>query len=310
MSNLSAAELLKPGREYRARVIIRKMEDGEPFELSNGSNVKFLLNKKIIKTLKSFFDASELNKIRFLDSNGNEYKLSDIKKNSDFGGKGEGSSTQKEDMALKHFNDLLNKTKKEIGSSTVPIKIKNKTYYVSSAESTPGTPKSDFHLLDINGKEVVWISHKDGTTAKHFQQWGGISLAKEPTIFNHRETQKFISDLKKKYPGGLPPKTTLYRRITDSKLKNMAVYGNNFGGSLGKQNVTILLQGSNIRILSSNKNNYYITADQYHENGDSVDDNGYEPVFMAIYKGDRSDAGIKGTRIVISPIGGRNGDPF
>jgi len=31
---------------------------------------------------------------------------------------------------------------------------------------------------------------------------------------------------------------------------------------------------------------------------------------MAIYKGDRSDAGVKGTRIVISPIQGRKGKEF
>jgi hypothetical protein len=31
----------------------------------------------------------------------------------------------------------------------------------------------------------------------------------------------------------------------------------------------------------------------------------YEPVFMAIYKGDRSDFGIKGTRVVIAPVGSR-----
>lgn len=31
---------------------------------------------------------------------------------------------------------------------------------------------------------------------------------------------------------------------------------------------------------------------------------------MAIYKGDRSNAGVKGTRIVISPIGGRKGVSF
>ena len=35
-----------------------------------------------------------------------------------------------------------------------------------------------------------------------------------------------------------------------------------------------------------------------------------ESVLMAIYKGDRSDAGVKGTRIVISPIGGRKGVSF
>jgi hypothetical protein len=53
-----------------------------------------------------------------------------------------------------------------------------------------------------------------------------------------------------------------------------------------------------------------LTANHVHLNGESVDAGGFEPVLMAIYKGDRSDAGVRGTRIVISPIGGRSGDPF
>jgi hypothetical protein len=46
-----------------------------------------------------------------------------------------------------------------------------------------------------------------------------------------------------------------------------------------------------------------------HYNGDAIIGD-FEPVLMAIHKGDRSDAGIKKTRIVISPIGGRKGKEF
>ena len=309
MANLSASELMKPGREYRAGLIVRKMTDGEPFELSNGDRVKFVMNKKIVTMLsKDVKTAADLNNLRFLGQNGNEYKLSDIKKNADFGGKGDRSSVAKEDAALESLNNQLNQAKKELKSSTVPIIIRNKVYRVASAESTPGTPKSDFHLLDIDGNEIVWISHKDGSGPRDFQQWGGISERSEPTIFRHAETQKFVNDLKKKFPNGLPPATTLYRNIKDNKLKMFSVYGNAYGGSMNRQNVTILLQGP-IKLVKSG-NSYKLDANHVHFNGDSVDDGGFEPVLMAIYKGDRSDAGVKGTRIVISPIGGRKGNPF
>lgn len=309
MANLSASELLKAGREYRAEIIVRKMMAEESFETTTGKKVVFLKNNKIIKILKKEDKtATELNSIRFLGNDGNEYKLSDIKKTGEFGGKGDRSGVAKEDAALASLNDQLSQVKKQMASATVPVVVDGRTYEVAYAESTPGTPKSDFHLVDISGKEVVWISHKDGRTAKDFQQWGGISQQKEPLIFAHRETQKFINDLKRTYPKGLPPATTLYRKIKDRRLKMMSVYGNAFGGALGQQNVSILLQGPIKLVKSGNK--YKMDANHVHYNGDSVDADGFEPVLMAIYKGDRSDAGVKGTRIVISPVGGRRGTEF
>ena len=54
---------------------------------------------------------------------------------------------------------------------------------------------------------------------------------------------------------------------------------------------------------------YELNANHVHYNGDVITGD-FEPVLMAIHKGDRSDAGIKKTRIVISPIGGRKGTEF
>ncbi len=309
MANLSAAELLKPGREYRAAVIARKLFEKEPFELANGSKVVFTVDEKVINILgKKQLNSIELNALRFYDAKGNHYKLSDIKKNSDFGGKSDRAGIAKEDEALKELNKQLTDIKKTNGIGSVPIIIKNKIYQIDYGESTPGTPKSDFHLVDITGKEVIWISHKDGKTAKDFQQWGGISQRAEPLVFNHPETQKFAKDLLAQYPQGLPPATTLFRKIKDNKLKYLSIYGNQYGGALGRQNVSMLLQGP-IEVIKKGSV-YILKSNNIHYNGESVDDNGFDPAFMAIYKGDRSDAGIKGTRIVIAPIGGRKGTEF
>jgi hypothetical protein len=309
MANLSGQELLKPGREYRSSVVVRKLAEGSDFEMTGNKKVKLVPDPKVIKVLnKSTKTATELNALVFTDASGKSYKLSDMVKTSEFGGKGERGSVAKEDAALSDLNKQIEKAKAEIGYATIPIKIGRKTYQIDRAESTPGTPKSDFHLLDASGKEVVWISHKDGRSARDFQQWGGISQKSEPGIYAHKETQKFISDLKKKYPNGLPPATSLYRKINDDKVKMFSVYGNQYGSSMGRQNVTILLQGP--ITLSKSGSFYKLGANQVHVNGESVDSDGFEPVFMAIYKGDRSDAGVKGTRIVIAPVGGRKANPF
>ena len=308
MANLSSTELLKPGREYRAGVIIKKLQEGSFFEVSGNKKVTFYKNKEAIKLLekgnKVSYDA-----VRFLANDGNTYKISDIIKTNEFGGKGEGSGTAKEDAQLSSLRQQIATAKKELKSATIPVKIKNKIYHITDAASTSGTPKSDFHLLDINGKEVVWISHKDGSGPKDFQQWGGISEKKEPKIFIHPETKRFISDLKKMYPKGLPPATSLNRKIKDKNLKMLSVYGNNFDSKiLGQQNVTILLQGP-VKLVKSTSN-YTLSATNVHYNGDNIDNGGFEPVFMAIYKGDRSDAGVAGTRIVIMPIQGRKSSSF
>ena len=303
MANLSGSEMYKYA--FRVEVFIKKYETKDPFTLVSGKSVVLVKDNSVIKALE---EQRAVSSLTLLGADGNTYKFKDLLKSGEFGGKGAGGSTIKEDRELSSLREQLEAIKKEIKSVTVPIKIGNKTYQAEGAESTPGTPKSDFHLLDKDGKEIVWISHKDGSRPKDFQQWGGISDRKEPKIFKHPETQKFINDLKEMYPDGLPRATSLYRKIEDDKLKMWSVYGNEYGGRLSRQNCTILIQGP-VKLVKKNKV-YVFESNHIHENGESVDSGGFEPVFMAIYKGDRSDAGVKGTRIVIMPIQGRKAKQF
>jgi hypothetical protein len=298
---LSPAELRK--YDWRAEDLIKKIQNKEPLELVNAKKTIMSMPENGEKKIRDG-SSKELSLLRFKADDGNEYKLSDILKNKDFGGKGAGSGTAKEDIALKSLISQIDAAKSIIAKATIPIKIGNKIYDVYGAASTPGTPKSDFHLIDINGKEIVWISHKDGKTPKDFQQWGGVSAKKEPTIYKHTETQAFINDIKtKEYPNNdFPRATTLAREIKDLKLKNMSIYGNQFGKSLGQQNVTILLQG-NVKLVQHGE---LFTLESFHShlNGELMSPE-FEPVFLAIYKGDRSDFGIKGVRVVIAPRASR-----
>ena len=299
MTPMTPKEFLK--YDWRIEVFLRKYKAGEPFDLAKGGKMKFTYQADVAKSVESRNQA-KLKNVRLLGTDGKEYLLSALGKSAEFGGRGTGAGTAKEDMELKSLRDQLNHIKSNLASATVPITIGSKTYQVFDAVSTPGTPKSDFHLVDIKGNELVWISHKDGRGPKDFQQWGGISARSEPTIFNHPETQKFVNDLKAQYPDGLPRATTLYRKIKDSKLKMLSVYGNLYGTREGRQNVSILIQGP-VKLQKVGRS-YQFKSNHIHLNGDVIDGD-FEPVLTAIYKGDRSDAGVKGTRIVIMPIAGR-----
>ena len=105
------------------------------------------------------------------------------------------------------------------------------------------------------------------------------------------------------FPNGMPAATTVGRRIQDDNLKKMAVYGSGYGGVKGENNVDVTMQG----VLSiQNRGRYYELTSTGHKlnNGDRITGT-YEPVFLGVYKGDRSDHGIRGARVIIQPIGGR-----
>jgi hypothetical protein len=303
-SNLGGSVLYK--YDWRAAVFLKKFKAGEPFELVNGKTVKFVPDAKIVKAVTAGESTTNL---ELLSQKGERFKFNQLAKTKEFGGKGEGSGTFKEDRELQSLIDQINDAKAVAKTATIKIRVGSKTYVTYSAASTPGTPKSDFHLIDIDGKELCWISHKDGKSAKDFQQWGGISATGEPTIYAHPETKKFIDDVRKEFPEGLPRATTIYRKIKDQKLKNLSVYGNKWGGPYGRQNVTMLLQGP-VRLVRGAGDTYQIKANHEHVNGDVVDAGGYEPVFMAVYKGDRDNFGVKGARFSISPIQSRKGVEF
>lgn len=323
MAALSLLELRK--RAGRIEVFLNKLATASPFELVTTANItaNILYQYKGKDLIKSFNPSNsieftsaqkELNTSTlqfFIGREGSDKRtpITALLKTFEFGGKGIGGSTLKEDAALLQLREAIFTA---IKGNKGPIQISiGSTIYkdVIDVVTTKGTTKSDFHIINSNETPIIWISHKDGRTPKDFQQWGGISDRKEPVIFKHIETQKFISDIKKDYPNGLPPATSLYRKIKDNTLKMLSVYGNKYNTNiLGEQNVSILLQGP---IGLMKYGDYYkLTANHIHTNGDSVDNDGFEPVFMAIYKGDRSDAGIKGTRVVIMPILGRKAKEF
>lgn len=297
-SNLSSAELSKPGREWRLEKFMEKYKKQEEFTLVNptGKKIKLVFEEKNYALLKS---KRGLDQIIFQSVDGKKLKLKDFAKTSEFGGLADKrSTTHIEEREVSSIQKQLDEIKKKLKSPTVPIKIKNKIYEVYSIGKTPGTPKSDFHFYDIEGKEIVWMSHKDGSKPTDFQQWGGISKS-VPNTHNHKETKKFIHDLETNFPDGLIRATNVVKEMEDRILKCKSVYGDDYtnNGKLGRNNVSLVLQG-HVKIV--NKGKYYIIESTHtHENGDILTGD-YEPIFNAQYRSDRG-APVKNARASVWP---------
>jgi hypothetical protein len=290
----------------RIDTFLKKYEDKSVFEVQDNpkalkERVNFVYDISMAK-LAASRDVNNLKKIQLKDTKGRSWKIFQIFKSPEFGGAG-ASKTAKEDAALEDLKEQIVNAKKAEGTSTIKIKVGSKVYDVSDAVSTPGTPKSDFHLVDGSGKEVVWISHKDGKRARDFQQGGGMTESSEPEIFRHPETQKWLKDLSTLYPNGMPPGPTVFRKIKDKRLKMLSVYGNEFGRALSRQNTSLMLQGDvKLRKLGGY---YEITAYHIHLNGDDLDGTEYEPVLTAKFTTGRKFGQLQNTRALILPEGSR-----
>ena len=293
MAALTVSELFK--YDWRVEIFLRKYEGNEDFTLVGGRKVKLVSDKDIMAAIKKQ-DRTTLNKLGLIDTKGNRYSFGKLEKTAEFGGKGAGAGTAKEDIELASLQKQIDDLKKELASHSVPIKVGRTVYQAARAESTYGTPKSDFHLLDNDGNEIVWISHKDGRLPKDFQQWGGMT---EKGIESDSEVQDFVRAVHERFGSEIPRATTVARKIRRAALKNKSVYGIKYGSSLGQQNVSILIQGP-VK-LKKNGRNYEFTSNHIHFNGDRIT-NGFEPVLMAMYKGDRNQFGVKGARFAIQPL--------
>lgn len=301
MATLSPSELAK---RNNFNIFLTRIRTGKDFILSESNGSKVKLDKSILKELTSIshFERFKSGRSIMLPTVSGQYvSLTQIYKDSEFSGRTQATTAQ-EDAQIVRINQQLNAVFDKLGSEIIPLKVGATTYQVGLCESTPGTPKCDFHFRGISGY-VGHVSHKAGDGPKAFQQWSGTSQRVEPLIYNHPETQAFINTLREMFPNGMPAATTVGRKIQDENLKKMAVYGSGYGGVKGENNVDVTMQG----ILNvQNRGRYYELTCSGHKlnNGDRISGN-YEPVFLGVYKGDRSDHGIKGARVIIQPIGGR-----
>lgn len=185
----------------------------------------------------------------------------------------------------------------------ISIRMKGKTVPgIVDVVKTAGTPKSDFHLAGENGKPLIHISHKKGSTPRDFQQWGGVT---EDRIAKHPEVIKFGNLCLAEFGPVMGSGLSAWMPIKDKSLKMMSVFGVNFdAGGINENKVDVLIQGDpGLRQISDGV--FELTGTGHVHYHGELPDGGFEPVLAMIYKGDRSQFGVKGGRASIYPMGGR-----
>jgi len=299
---LTFAELRK--RPHRFSTIVDKIESGEPFELANGESTPLEFTKPNYASVFATEDADQVKSLAsnrfinsfpfFKDDNDTEYAISNILKNRDFEGLGVGSGTKVENFNLNQLNKTIQSILESTGQSSINVEVNEEVYQnIIGAKTQPGTPKSDFNLVNSQGQPVVFISHKKaggkGADAKDFIRWSGFTqYANHPEVKAFNEALlKFLqeNDLK-----GVPPKTKFIAPIKDDKLTRKLIYGPNYGGEYSKDNVNIILQGK-MSLEDIGDNTYKLSAQHILAPPD-LPEGDYTPYLTSSYRSDRRMFGI------------------
>ena len=308
MVALSPKELAK---RNNFTLFVNRIKTNGYFTINEGNGQRVQITQKFAYQLNSLEDLEKFRDNRRSiilptgSTGSSSIKLSQLYKDDAFKTR-KGNPNAKEEYQIKLVREQLEKIKEKIGSDFVKLRVGNNTYEVTEVEKTPGfpEPKSDMNFIGRNGVRLGFCSLKDGVTAASIQQWGGASVRFEPIIAAHPEVQAFVKTAKEMFPTEIPQGTTVAREISDQKLRMQGIYGSGYGGSFGANNVNVLLQGT-VRINSVSSTEYEITGSAMtHSNGSTLPPE-YQPVLMAIYKGDRSDYGIKNARINLYSKSGR-----
>ncbi len=301
MAHLSLKELSK---RNNFQTFVYRIGIGQGFYIVN-TDILIKLNKSI---LENILDVHDLEKYKIgrsiqLPTETNDLiPLSMLYKDSGFSTRTQ-NTTMQQDEQIASVSNMLDSIKEKTNLDYVSIKIVNNIYNVKSIKSLGDKSKADFCFIDTNDNEIGFVSHKHGISPRDFQQWSGTSKRFQEEIFNHPETQSFISTLKDSFNDSLPSASTVARKIQDQRLKHIAVFGNDFGGSFNKNNVEAVMQGSLMLVESGGC--YELLGSHYTIKNGELPLYGYEPVFMAVHKKDRSDHWIKDCRLTINPLGSR-----
>lgn len=287
---------------YRIDIFLQKIKDGEDFLTSKGL-VKILPSEhdKLSAEMRRSGYTTVL-KAKMGAAPTNVTYPRDFFKTPEFGGKGVGSGTAAEDRYLSMFRKELEQVMVKDSQPDLSIKIGGRTVKCIGIKSTTQTgryaAKSDFSLIGPNDQEIAWISHKAGRSASDFQQYGGMT---DKAFTQNSEVQQFVTDVKKRFPNGMTPGSTVYREITDKQVIGMAVYGLNYGSSVrNNENIDEFHQGtmSLVRVPGG----YTIKSTHKGLNGD-IPTGEYKACFVARYTSNVEYLGVPNGRLGIFPLG-------
>jgi len=285
---------------YRGDKVISFVNDKKPFTLKNGNEIVLdFINDEIQDIFaKREYNKLTSNQIVFVDDNSNEYKLEDIVKTADFGGKVKGFSTKHETSALNEFDALIKNILQENNLESINVKVGNDIYEnIIGAVNQPGVPKSDFNLINSNNQPVVFISHKMGGGARSFARWGGFVFA-----FKERnpEIMQFIQNISEKITNNTFERNASFaQKINSQELKNRIAFGKDFGKEFNKNNVQIIIQG---KVILIPENNIYVLSGENTWLSGQTPEGEFEPVLEAHYRGDFTSLGFKNAESFSRPI--------
>jgi len=295
---LEYGELKKTGREYRISLIHDKIKDKNPFITTSGE-IKLQFDKPEYAEVFKNEDWEQIKVIGgrnintfpfFKDDKGKTYGLRDLLKTTEFGGRGKDSGTVVEDRNLGILKELIQDILTSTGKSSITVKIGNQTYPdIVGAETQPGMPKSDFNLINSEGKPVVFISHKKGSKAGDFIRWSGFTMyAKDPEVqaFNNA-LRKFIADNNLE---GVPRKSIFVAPVKSPELIRELIYGPKYGEGYSKHNVNIILQGK--PKLTPVGEGVYELGSNHTLIPPQLPEGDYTPYLTSKYRSDRTMFGI------------------
>jgi len=285
----------------RLKKVADKVKKGEPFDTITNEQVVLLFNKPEYESLFANADIEGLKSLSksninafpfFADKNGKEYSIKDLLKSKDFGGKGGGSGTRVEDIALEDVNNKI----QELGSIDVKLSKDGEVYKgIISATTVSGTPKTDFTFNNEKGP-VIFISHKDGKGPKDFQQYSGFQ-----GLSNYPEIKSFIEYVRTKTGGEFKPGDSFRRKIVDDNIKLKAVYGlDQKVGNYGINNCQVILQGP-IELKLDETDNVYLVEANHKVINPNLPEGDYEPYMYVTYRSDRNNEGVKNARFGTYP---------
>jgi hypothetical protein len=299
---LNAREVAKNRKVggYRGDKVIAFVNDKKPFTLKNGNEVILdFINDEIQDIFtKREYNKLTSNQIVFTDDSGNEYKLEDIVKTADFGGKVKGFSTKHETSALNEFDALIKNILQENNLESINVKVGNNVYEnIIGAVNQPGVPKSDFNLINSDNQPVVFISHKMSGGAKSFARWGGFVFAYKE---KNPEVMQFVQNISEKITNNTFERNASFaQKINSQELKNRIAFGKDFGKEFSKNNVQIIIQG---KVILTPENNIYVLSGENTWLSGQTPEGEFEPVLEAHYRGDFTSLGFKNAESFSRPI--------
>ena len=280
LTNKTPIPLKKGESSTISKVDITK--DGETTSYNPATQSEEL--KQILPTLKSG------DKFYLYDEKGTKHSITTVAKTPELGGKGKGHQRGSEIEATEVANiqKQIDEFKPEQGGITV-IGAGDGIVGIKKVE---GMQKADFKFVDEQGNAVAYIQHK---SPRH-QQMSGIG--RDP-IKGFEEVQRFaqeVFDIVNKSPEKRL-KGPYSRAITDSKLKELAVYGNPQEGPKGVQFYCI--GDMQLKSLGDNKFKLTVLEGKGHVfTGDEIPEGSEAPTLVATYRAGRNQK-VPGTNNVI-----------